>query len=157
MKRRLNIVDYLLFALIALAAVVCILFLQKRNVLGEVETNPMAYTVEIREVRMDTIDLLVQGSDVFNSTDNKYLGKLEAFRYVPHVEYAYSEQQEAYFACGEPDSYDLYLTISGEGYETDSAVIISGSETRIGAELAVKGKGYAATSFVVEIDTAYEG
>lgn len=155
MKRKLNVVDYLLFLLIVLAVALCLVFLRSRNVLGEIETSPMAYTVEIREVRMETIELLVEGSDVFNSTDNKYLGKLEAFRYTPHVEYAYSEQQEAYFACGEPNSYDLYLTICGEGYETESAVIIEGAPTRIGAELAVKGKGYASTSFVVEIDTAY--
>lgn len=50
------------------------------------------------------------------------------------------------------DGYsNIYVTIEGNGTETEKDITVEGTTVKVGMELNVKGKGYAFKGIVVEV------
>lgn len=154
MKKKFNVVDVLILLLIAAAAVVCLLFLRQRGTIAtETETAPMRFTVELREVREETMELFELGQAVYRSTDGTYLGTLVDYYSEPYTKQEYSQSLSRYVTYECEGLYRVYLVIEGQGYETATEIVISGVSVKIGDELYIKGKGYAGAGFITGIDT----
>lgn len=154
MKKRFNIVDAVLILLIVAALAVCFLFLRSRESVGGAAGKEVHFTVELRRVSREMIDCVEAagvGSNVYRSTDGEYLGTLENIRYQTHVETEYAAALGEYAQYEVPDRYLLYLDILGDGAESASEISVNGNAIRIGQEMYVKGKGYAAGGYVVGI------
>lgn len=155
MKKRFNIVDAVLILLIVAALAVCFLFLRSRESVGGTAGTEVHFTVELRRVSREMIDRVEAagvGSSVYRSTDGEYLGTLENIRYQTHVETEYAVALGEYAQYEVPDRYLLYLDILGDGTESATEISVNGNAIRIGQEMYVKGKGYAAGGYVVGID-----
>jgi len=156
MKKRFNIVDALLILLIVAAVAVCLLFLRSRGSVGASESTKVHFTVELRRVSREMIDCVEAagiGSNVYRSTDGEYLGTLENISYQTHVETEYAAALGEYAQYEVSDRYLLYLDIVGDGAQSATDFSVNGNAIRIGQEMFVKGKGYAAGGYVVGIST----
>lgn len=154
MKKKFNVVDAILLLLIAAAVVVCLLFLRQRGTIdSDTQTAPMRFTVELREVREETMALFEPGQEIYRSTDGTYLGTLADFYAEPYTKMEYSQSLERYVTYECEGLSRVYLVIEGQGYETATDVVISGVSVKIGDELYIKGKGYAGAGFITGIDT----
>lgn len=154
MKKRFNIVDALLILLIVAAIAVCFLFLRSRGSIGPAEGTDVHFTVELRRVSREMIDRVEAagiGSNVYRSTDGEYLGTLEDFRYETHVETEFASALGEYAQYEVSDRYLLYLDVVGQGTQSATDISVNGSVIKIGQEIFVKGKGYAAGGYVVGV------
>lgn len=154
MKKRFNVVDAALLLLIAAAVVVCLLFLRQRGTIASaVETKPMRFTVELREVRDETMALFEVGQEIYRSTDGVYLGTLADYYSEPYTKEEYSQTLERYVTYECEGLSRVYLVIEGQGYETATDIFISDVKVKIGDELYVKGKGFAGAGYITGLDT----
>ena len=48
--------------------------------------------------------------------------------------------------------YDVYVTIEADTDVSDLAIKAGGTAVKVGAEIPVRGKGYASTGYVIGID-----
>lgn len=153
-KRRFNVVDIVLIALAALA-VVGVLALRDRSTGADAsrDTVPMRFTVEFTRAPHGMTDAMRLGDDVYRSTDGAYLGKLADFYAVPHVENMYSEVTGTFVEYGCEESDDVYVTVEGDCYSTAKDIVFGSVPIKVGAELNLKGKGYAKIGYIVGIDT----
>ena len=155
MKKRFNIVDAVLVLMIVAAVVVCFMFLRSRESIGGAETQEVGFTVELRRVSREMIDRVEAagiGSNVYRSTDGAYLGTLADYRYSTHVETEFASALGEYAQYEVSNRYLLYLDIVGQGTQSATDVSVSGSVIKIGQEMYVKGKGYAAGGYVVGVN-----
>ncbi len=156
MKKRFNIVDALLILLIVAAVAVCLMFLRSRESVGGAASTQVHFTVELRRVSREMIDCVEAagiGSNVYRSTDGEYLGTLENISYQKHVETEYAAALGEYVQYEVSDRYLLYLDIVGDGAQSATDFSVNGNAIRIGQEMFVKGKGYAAGGYVVGVRT----
>ncbi len=153
MKRRFNIVDAVLIALVLLAGVGAYA-LRDRSTGADVarETYPMRFTVEFTRAPHAMVDAMHAGDDVYRSTDGAHLGKLADFYAVPHVENVYSERLGRFveYECEESD--DVYMVIEGDAHSTAKDIVFGTVPVKIGAELNVKGRGFAKIGYIIGID-----
>ena len=152
-KLRFNIFDVAIIALV-LAALAAALLLRDRAAGTETvrSTRPIRYTVELAKVPENMAEQMKPGSAVYRSTDSAYLGKVVDARCVPHVENEFSSAAGGFVRFEYAESYDVYLTVEGEGYSTARDIVVEGASPKICGEMYVKGKGYARMGYVCAID-----
>ena len=156
-KKGLQALDWILLLLIALCIAAAVWFLKGRSAKAPQNTAPMAYTVLLADMPLDMADMPRVGGAVYNSNNGSYLGTLAEVRCEPAKDCKYNSSLGAYVEVRNPERYDVYVTVTAEGYETDSDVVIGGCVIKVGDELNIKGKGYAGIGFVSGLDTAYQG
>lgn len=153
-KVRFNIVDLVIIVLVA-AVGVGVMALRNRAAGAEAAKNtvPMRCTVECIKVTPGIADVLHEGDSVYNSVNGAYLGKVASFSSAPHVETEYSAASGGFVQYECPEAIDLCVTIEGSGYATERDVVIGSDHVKIGASLAIKGRGFAREGYVIGIDT----
>lgn len=152
-RLRFNLFDALILLLV-FAALAGALVLRNRSTGADLvrETVPIRVTVELAGSPIELGEHMHVGDDVFRSTDNTYLGKVQAVRSVPHEAVTYSQLTGRYVRFDCEDTSDVYVTIEGQGYYTKKALVLGSVEVRVGSELPVKGKGFAHMGYVFSID-----
>lgn len=152
-RLRFNLFDALLIVLV-LAVLGGALLLRNRSTGTELirTTTPVRVTVELASSPVELGEHIHVGDDVFRSTDNTYLGKVQAVRSVPHRAVTYSQLTGRYVVFDCEDTADVYVTVEGEGYYTKKALILDTVEARVGSELPLKGKGFAHMGYVYSVD-----
>lgn len=152
-KRRFNLIDaaIVLLALLVLAA---IWLLRDRSTGASVTEYPMQLVIELNTVSGGSLKLMEEGGELYRATDNSYLGV------IAHIESEPYTETKAVPALGktvtyvpQEDAYRVYLTVNADGYLTEKDAIVSGSSCKIGDVCHVKGKGFAASGYIVGVDT----
>ncbi len=154
MKRRFNLVDAVLIALVLLAGVGAYA-LRDRSTGADVarETYPMRFTVEFTRVPEDMAKQMAPGKDAYRSTDSAYLGKITEVRCVPHAEYEYSGLAGDFVPYELREKFDVYLTIENDCYSTPRDIVFGTVAPKVCGEMYVKGKGFSRMGYVYDIDT----
>lgn len=151
-KKRFNWIDVVIILLVIVLAAVALLVRNKVFNKEEIPTDTMRFTVEARNVFSDFADLCVAGETVYNSSTNAYVGKIVSVSKTLHVP-NYNEERAIKIAYDGDDSYDIIITIEGQGYVNGRDIVIGGYTPKVGAAFYLKGKGFASATFVVDIDT----
>ena len=152
MKKKWNVVDTVILLLIAAALAVCLLFLRSRGTIGPAATQPMRFTVELTEVRQNTVDMMKVGELVRDGADGTHLGTLVSVESIPYEVSEYSPVLGKYVTYTVPDLLRVYMEVECEGRETEKDMIFGENTFRIGNSLYVKGKGYAGGGYVVGLN-----
>jgi len=152
-RRRFNIFDAAILALV-LAVIAGAMLLRDRSTGGPAarETGPIRFTVELTKAPAGIAEQMTVGKDVFRSTDGAYIGKVAEVRCVPHEANEYSPAAGTFVRYPYQESYDVYLTVEGQGYTTARDVVVGDVAPKTCGEMAVKGKGFARLGYVVNID-----
>ena len=157
-KKKIHWVDVAIVALIALCLVAAVLFLQGRSSAGEEQqTRPMAYTVLLKDMPAGQVGLPREEGAVFNSNNGNYLGTLLEVGYEHAWESKYNPDLGKYVVVENPDRYDVYITVTNDGYETEKDIVVGGYVIKVGEELNIRGKGYAGRGIVADIMPDYAG
>ncbi len=144
-----NIVDILLIVL--LGAVIGWKLLAGKGQAEQAAGKVYSYVVMGPEVLDETAEFPVVGGNAYNSSTSVYLGTVQDFRTEPYTETVYDEQEEAFRKVPVEGYSTIYLTIAGQGTETERDITVEGTTVKVGMELNVKGKGYAFKGIVVEV------
>lgn len=146
-----NIVDILLIVIVLVGAVIGWKLLAGKGQAEQAAGKVYSYVVMGPEVLDETADFPVIGGNAYNSSTSVYLGTVEDFQTEPYTEIVYDEQEEAFRKVPVEGYSTIYLTIAGQGTETERDITVEGTTVKVGMELNVKGKGYAFKGIVVEV------
>lgn len=147
-----NIVDVILILLVIAAGIVgAKLFLGGGTGQTTAETKTYSYVVMGQEVVEETADFPVVGGNAYNSSTSAYLGIVKEIKTEPFTETMFNRATGSYEKVPVAGYSDIYVTIEGNGTETEKDITVEGQTVKVGMELNVKGKGYAFKGIIVEV------
>lgn len=147
-----NIVDVILILLvIAVGLIGAKLFLGGGTGQTTAETKTYSYVVMGQEVVEETADFPVVGGNAYNSSTSAYLGIVKEVKTEPFTETMFNRTTGKYEKVPVAGYSDIYVTIEGNGAETEKDITVEGQTVKVGMELNVKGKGYAFKGIIVEV------
>ncbi|MFV0314689.1 MAG: DUF4330 domain-containing protein [Anaerotignum sp.] len=146
-----NIVDIIFILLLLLAG-----FIGFRMFFGggQEDTATMktyTYVVQGREVLDETADMPIVGDKVYNSSTSDYLGVVKEVTSEPFNEVVFSKEIGAYQKLPAEGYSDIFVTVEGNGTETERDITVEGTTVKVGMNLNLAGKGYAFGGIVVEV------
>lgn len=148
-----NIVDMILILLVIAAGIIgAKMFLGGGSQADTAaETKTYSYVVMGKEVVEETANFPVAGGNAYESSTSAYLGVVTDVKAEPFTETMFNRTTGKYEKVPVDGYSDIYLTIEGNGTETEKDIIVEGTTVKVGMELNVKGKGYAFKGIVMEV------
>lgn len=110
------------------------------------------FTVLVQKEDMGFADAITVGDNVTVSLTEKDGGTVKEVRTEPAVTMAYNSIDGTYANEIIEGKYDVYITIEADASVSDLAVKTGGTAVKVGAEVPVRGKGYASMGYVIEIN-----
>ena len=92
-----------------------------------------------------------RGGNAYESSTSTYLGTVKDVKTEPFTETMFNRTTGKYEKVPVDGYSNIYLTIEGNGTETEKDITVEGTTVKVGMELNVKGKGYAFKGIVVEV------
>ena len=160
-KRKFNFIDLLIvFLIVAVVGVAVYAFspwsqIKKLWISNEVVLD---YTVEIRGVDDEFIDLIKSGDSAINSITKSSLGKVTAIGEVDRsttLDYSENEDGNVQGILKEdPNKYDITVHIRATAeYEAGKGYIVNGCRVAVGEELFFRFPQFSCSGFCVALDT----
>lgn len=148
-----NIVDIILILLVIVVGIVgAKMFLGGNDGADTTaETKIYSYVVMGQEVLDETGNFPVVGGNAYNSSTSTYLGVVKDVTVEPFTETMFNRATGKYEKVPVENYDNIYVTIEGNGTETEKDITVEGTTVKVGMELNVKGKGYAFKGIVVEV------
>ena len=110
------------------------------------------FTVLIQKEDIGFADAITVGDNVTVSLTEKDGGTVKDVKAEPAVTLAYNSIDGAYSNEIIEGKYDVYITIEAEASVSDLALKTGGTAVKVGAEIPVRGKGYASMGYVIDIN-----
>lgn len=150
-KIKFTVID----ALIILVVLAVLVFGAKKllpNMLNGSEEEKVDFTVLVQKEDMGFADAITVGDNVTVSLTEKDGGIVKEVKTEPAVTMAYNSIDGTYSNEVIEGKYDVYITIEADANVSDLAVKTGGTAVKVGAEIPVRGKGYASMGYVIGID-----
>lgn len=150
-KIKFTVID----ALIILVVLAVLVFGVKKllpNMLNGSEEEKVDFTVLVQKEDMGFADAITVGDNVTVSLTEKDGGIVKEVKTEPAVTMAYNSIDGTYSNEVIEGKYDVYITIEADANVSDLAVKTGGTAVKVGAEIPVRGKGYASMGYVIGID-----
>lgn len=159
-KRRFNFIDFLIILLIvALIAVLIYAFSPWSQIKKLWASNEVIldYTVEIRGVDDEFVDLIKNGDSAINSVTKSSLGTVTAIGGIEkntELDYTVAEDGTVQGVLSEsPDKYDITVHIRATAeYEVGKGYSVNGCRVAVGEELFFRFPRYSCSGFCVALD-----
>ena len=148
-----NIVDILLILIVIIVGIVGGRMLLGGRGAAEsgADTKTYSYVVMGEEVVAETANFPVVGGNAYESSTSTYLGTVKDVKTEPFTETMFNRTTGKYEKVPVDGYSNIYVTIEGNGKETEKDITVEGTTVKVGMELNVKGKGYAFKGIVVEV------
>ena len=126
MKKKINIVDILVIAIIIVAVAVTFFKFNLSAHSDVTMSNAKAeYTVVAKAVRMYTVNQLVVGDKFFDEESGKCIGEITNVTYNPAFEYVIKTDGTAVYS-EIPQKYDVRVTVSTDCVINDNGINANG-------------------------------
>lgn len=109
-------------------------------------------TVLISNVEKELGEAMQVGDTVTMSLTEKDGGVIKDVQIKPAELSAYNSISGEYITQTIADKYDIYVTIGVKAKESDTAITVGSTIIKVGSETPVRGKGYAATGYTIDIE-----
>lgn len=150
-KVKFTVIDALII-LVVLAVIVVGVKKLLPNMLNGSEEEKVDFTVLIQKEDMGFADAITVGDNVTVSLTEKDGGIVKDVKAEPAVTLAYNSIDGTYANEIIEGKYDIYITIEADAGISDLAVKTGGTAVKVGAEIPVRGKGYASMGYVIDIN-----
>lgn len=150
-KVKFTVIDALII-LVVLAVIVVGVKKLLPNLLNGSEEEKVDFTVLIQKEDMGFADAITVGDNVTVSLTEKDGGIVKDVKAEPAVTLAYNSIDGTYANEIIEGKYDIYITIEADAGISDLAVKTGGTAVKVGAEIPVRGKGYASMGYVIDIN-----
>ncbi len=154
MKVKFNIIDILIVLVLIVGAIIFASLFKTSGVGGDNtanETKPYEFVIKLQNVDGGMTKDITAGLDVLDSQKNYYYGVLKDFYTEESVFLTEDTENGVFIEDTHPVNVDVYLVVEGNGYETDSDLLIEGQDIKIGKRIYTKVKGFAGLGYVTEI------
>lgn len=150
-KVRITAIDVIIIlVLLAVLAIGAIKIVP--SMLGGEEKQKVDFTVMIQNKDGDFANAVTVGDDVTVSLTEKDGGVVKSVEAKPAETMVYNSIDGSYTNEVVDGKFDVYVTIEAEADVSDLAIKTGGTAIKVGVEIPVRGKGYASTGYVIEIN-----
>lgn len=150
-KMKFTVIDALIIlAVVIVIAVGAIMILP--SFAGRNEMQTVDFTVMLQSKDSDFADAVTVGDNVTVSLTEKDGGIVKSVETKPANAIVYNSIDGTYSNEEIDGKYDVYVTVTAQADINDLAVKVGGTAVKVGAEIPVRGKGYASNGYVIEID-----
>ena len=148
-KKSWNIVDLLIvLVIVGIAFGAYTLLFSKDN---SVNKETVKYDLEIKKVDKNFVDSIETGKIIRESTKGNVLGKIVKVTSVPATSLEEDLINGRYVISDVENMYDVTLSIEAQAVITAKDIIADGYDIKVGKKVFVKGIGFAATSYIINI------
>ena len=159
-KFRFNIIDALVVVILVVAVFIGVRILSLKPVAQENPEKRIATAVvEIKEVEKALLDKIQVGDKIFLTVDNvdeaTVVAKTEA---MPNEVIGLNQTNNTFqYSSSQNSKYTGLITIEAEVKEDDANIFVGSTSLKVGKPIFVKGKGYSAKAYVLELETKAKG
>ncbi|MCH5210047.1 MAG: DUF4330 domain-containing protein [Oscillospiraceae bacterium] len=150
-KVKFTVIDAVIIVVVLAALIVGIKKIMPSIMMGA-ENEKVDFTVLIQNEGENFADAITVGDRVTISLTEKDGGIVKNVETKPAVTLAYNSIDGTYASETIEGKYDVYVTIEAEMDINDLALKTGGTAVKVGAEVPVRGKGYASMGYVIEIN-----
>lgn len=150
-KIRFTVIDALII-LIVIAAVAIGAVKFAPSLFIKTEKSAAEFTVLISEKDISFADAISVGDRVTLSLTEKDGGVVKNIDAKVAEAVTFNSIDGSYKIQQIADKRDIYLTVEADVEKSDLAVKTGGTEIRVGEEIPVRGKGYATTGYIIEVN-----
>ncbi len=161
-KPKFNFLDGVIALLVVVMVVAGVYFVKGRGTTSTVTEKSAVAEIQIQLTEVDE-SIYEKFAEVADKNESVWIGIKERFEgKVSIVECGPAKKLSKDIYTGKaviaenPTASDVTVTIRADVVETNSAIVASGTEIRVGEETAIRGKGVAGFGFVVGIKTVSE-
>lgn len=151
MKKKWTIIDTIIVLIIAAAAVVGGMKLMP-SLGSSVEKNTVEFTVLIQNKDQTLADAIKPGAKATLSLTEKDGGVVKDVRSEVSKQMTFNSIDGIYENVEAEGKVDIYVTIEAECNITDKYIKTGDTAIKVGAEIPVRGQGFATNGFVIEIN-----
>lgn len=150
-KAKFTVIDVIIILIVlAVIAVGAVKLLP--SMLSGTEKEKIDFTVLIQSQDQDFADAITVGDNVTISLTEKDGGIVKDVAIEPAKTIAYNSIDGEYLEETIDGKYDVYIDIEADTNVSDLAIKAGGTAVKVGAEIPVRGKGYASTGYVIMIN-----
>ena len=150
---RVSIVDLLIVLMVLAVGSVIYLYLFGGS--GSVQMSAgqemVTYEIELQKVTKEFTEMPEVGLPVYNSSKSYYIGQLKDYEVMPYTLSIENYDEGTFELVEAEDLYTVILTIEAVADVTDMDIRVGQQEVRIGEQVPVKSKGFAAYGYIVGI------
>lgn len=150
-KAKFTFVDAIIILVVLAASVIGTMKLVP-SMMNSTETTMTTFTVLVQQKDKGFADAVAVGDKVTVSLTEKDGGIVKEVTSEPAKKLVYNSIDGTYSEQVIDGKYDVCVTVEAETEISDTAIKTGGTAVKVGAEMPVRGKGYAATGYVIEID-----
>lgn len=121
------------------------------------ENTAVLFDVLISECEDHIAGAVSEGDEVSISNKEKDTARVKAVRTEPTKSMTYNSAKGFYYMKELSNKEDLYITLEADASITDTLIKTGTTPIKVGLGIPVRGKGYALTGYIVNIDTEYGG
>lgn len=158
-KTKFNIIDILIIVVLLVALAVGVRILNMKPTVQNTDPRVATAIVELREVEKSLLDSIQVGDDIFLTVDNVDAAKVVAVSEPQQTTTIGLDQEKGEFKYSSSNNskYTGYITIEADVKEDDANIYAGGTSLKVGKAVFIKGKGYSAKGYVLELDTKAKG
>lgn len=150
-KVKFTVIDaIIILVVIAVAAIGIKTFLP--GIMNTSQEEKVDFTVMLQKEDRGFAEAINIGDNVTVSLTEKDGGIIKEVKAEPAMTLAYNSIEGTYSNEVIEGKYDVYVTIEADANVSDLAVKTGGTAVKVGAEIPVRGKGYASMGYVISIE-----
>ncbi len=157
MKVKFNILDFLILAVLILGIFIFFNVFGKAgsvNSGSDEELLQYEYIIKLQDVDKELIKDLEKDVAVLDGEKNFYYGTLKDFYFEQSLLISENLEEGTFVETAHPENIDVYLTVTGTGFQDDKGFNIEGQGINVGKRIIPKVKGFTGVGYVVEIGEA---
>ncbi len=150
-KAKFTVIDVIIIlVVIAAAAVGAYKFIP--SIISSDKQEKVEFTVLVQNQDQGFADAISAGDKVTISLTEKDGGIVKSVKAEPAVTLAYNSIDGEYSNEVVEGKRDVYITVEADADVSDLAIKTGGTAIKVGADIPVRGKGYASSGYVIEIN-----
>lgn len=151
MKKKWTWIDTVIVLIIAVAFVVAGMKILPM-VSGKAENEKVEFTVMIQNKDKEVADAIEPGVKATLSLTEKDGGIIKNVKSEPSKQMTFNSIDGSYSNIEVDNKVDIYVTIEADCTISEKAIKTGGTAIKVGAEIPVRGKGFATSGFVIDIN-----
>lgn len=151
MKKKWTIIDTIIVLIIAAAAILGGMKLMPSLGSGS-EKRTVEFTVLIQNKEQELADAIKPGAKATLSLTEKDGGVVKDVRSEVSNQMTFNSIEGIYENVEAEGKVDIYVTVEAECNITDKYIKTGDTAIKVGAEIPVRGQGFATSGFVIEIN-----
>ena len=152
-KKKMNVVDIFIIILALIIGILGYRFLHKKS--GTISGGPtekITYQVMATNTIPEVMDMIEEGSAVFDSNKNYHIGTILKKESSPAKMNVSKQDTGEYVENELNDKIDVVITIEANATKSHKDILVGDYVVKVGNEANVKGKGFALKGYVVSIE-----